>query len=85
MTRRAQRRLATLLAGAACFLPATAPAESLPLAQLVLPPGFHITLLTDAVPAAREMLSFISVPPRSLHPALRQAAAPALPSLTHDV
>ncbi|CAN0619394.1 GSDH domain-containing protein [Burkholderia multivorans] len=56
MTRRTQRRLAALLAGATCFLlPAMAPAGSLPLAQLVLPPGFHITLLSDAVPAAREM------------------------------
>ena len=35
-------------------------------------------------PAAREMLSFISVPPMSLHPALRQAAAPSGPSLTHE-
>ena len=30
-----------------------------------------------AAPAAREMLSFISVPPRSFAPACRQAAAPA--------
>ena len=37
-----------------------------------------------SVPAAREMLSFISVPPRSLAPASRQAAAPSGPSFTQD-
>ena len=31
------------------------------------------------------MLSFIKVPPRSLAPASRQAAAPAGPIFTHDV
>ena len=55
MIRRAPRRLAGLLAGAACFAPATAPAEDLPIGQLTLPPGFHASVLSDAVPAAREM------------------------------
>ena len=38
-----------------------------------------------AVPAAREMLSFISVPPRSLAPAFRHSAAPSGPIFTQDV
>src|SRR5229473_2310311 len=37
------------------------------------------------VPAAREMLSFISLPPRSLAPDFRQIAAPAGPIFTQDV
>lgn len=35
-------------------------------------------------PAARVMLSFINVPPRSLHPASRQAAALSRPIFTQD-
>src|SRR5947207_3715947 len=35
-------------------------------------------------PAAREMLSFINVPPMSLQPASRQAAAPSGPSFTQE-
>src|SRR5581483_3492542 len=35
-------------------------------------------------PAAREMFSFINVPPRSLTPARSSCCAPARPSLTHD-
>src|SRR5712691_3901507 len=38
-----------------------------------------------SVPAAREMLSFMSVPPRSLAPARKHAAAPVGPILTHEV
>ena len=35
-------------------------------------------------PAAREIDSFISVPPRSFAPAARQAAAPSGPIFTHE-
>lgn len=37
-----------------------------------------------AAPAAREMLSFMSVPPRSFTPAERSWRAPRNPSLTHE-
>ena len=35
-------------------------------------------------PAAREIDSFMRVPPRSLAPACKQARAPSTPSLTHE-
>lgn len=54
-TRRAQHRFAALLAGLACLASALAFAAPLPVEQLVVPPGFHIEVLTDAVPTAREM------------------------------
>src|SRR5262245_21294404 len=37
-----------------------------------------------SAPAAREILSFIRVPPQSFAPAARHALAPAGPSFTHD-
>jgi len=43
------------LAGACLLLSASAAARELPLDQLQLPPGFHISLYADGVDAAREM------------------------------
>ena len=37
-----------------------------------------------AAPAAREIDSFISVPPRSFAPARSAACAPSIPSFTHE-
>lgn len=54
-TRRAQHRLTALLAGLACLASAPVFAAPLPVSELVVPPGFHVEVLTDAVPAAREM------------------------------
>jgi glucose/arabinose dehydrogenase len=50
------RRAIRALAGIACLVVAmAAAARPLPIELLVLPPGFHVSVLTDAVPAAREM------------------------------
>lgn len=53
--RRAQHRFAALLAGLACLVSAPAFAAPLPVGELVVPPGFHVEVLADAVPTAREM------------------------------
>ncbi|ABO54000.1 PQQ-dependent sugar dehydrogenase (plasmid) [Burkholderia vietnamiensis] len=54
-THRTQPHLAGLLAGLVlCVASATACAAP-PVRELVAPPGFRVELLTDAVPAAREM------------------------------
>ncbi|KVL93365.1 PQQ-dependent sugar dehydrogenase [Burkholderia stagnalis] len=56
VARRAERRLAGLLAGVACLASATTfAAGRLPVDELVVPPGFSVSVLTDTVPAAREM------------------------------
>ncbi len=52
---RAQHRLTGLLTGFAICLAATAACAAPPVGELVVPPGFHVTVLTDAVPTAREM------------------------------
>lgn len=53
--RRAQHRLAGLLAGLVTCLAATAACAAPPVGELVVPPGFRVDVLTDAVPTAREM------------------------------
>ena len=55
LVRRARRPFATLLAGLASSVSAPAFTAPLPVNELVVPPGFHVDVLTDAVPAAREM------------------------------
>ncbi|WP_150698521.1 PQQ-dependent sugar dehydrogenase [Pandoraea terrae] len=50
-----QRLLGALAALALCAAPALARAAPLPVDRIVLPPGFHIAVLTDQVPGARAM------------------------------
>ncbi|MDR8926508.1 hypothetical protein FEP54_05249 [Burkholderia multivorans] len=54
-TCRTPRRLPALLAALACLVAAASAAARLPVDELVVPPGFHVEVLTDAVPSAREM------------------------------
>lgn len=49
------RRPAAWLAALACSVAAASAAARLPVDELVVPPGFHVEVLTDAVPSAREM------------------------------
>ena len=52
---RAQHRLAGLLTGLVTCLAAAAACAATPVDKLVVPSGFHVDVLTDAVPTAREM------------------------------
>ncbi|MDR8967987.1 PQQ-dependent sugar dehydrogenase [Burkholderia multivorans] len=54
-TCRTPRRLPALLAALACLVAAASAAARLPVDELVVPPGFHVEVLTDAAPSAREM------------------------------
>ena len=50
-----QHRLAGLLAGLVICLASATACAAPPVDELVVPPGFHVDVLTDAVPTAREM------------------------------
>ncbi|RQS54340.1 sorbosone dehydrogenase family protein [Burkholderia sp. Bp8986] len=53
--RRAQHRLAGLLTGLVTSFASAAACAAPPVDELVVPPGFHVDVLTNAVPTAREM------------------------------
>ena len=66
--------------GSRSFAPATVPIE--PISRSIASGGNSCPCW---VPAAREILSFISVPPMSLAPAFRHIAAPSGPIFTQEV
>ena len=78
---------------AASLLPAGASPYAVVLTRATRPPPTPLTMASIVAaliscpclaPAARVMLSFMSTPPRSLHPARRSSPAISGPIFTHD-